>query len=167
MRARCATTALLPRCGLGVLGDAGAHKAAHLHQRLAGAEELQNGLDAEGLAAGRAEGEGPATYEAKGNPRGCLFLEMLDIVNSRLAPRASRLLTTTAGKGSAGAALHDQRSPAGQQGDHHLPAYMRKFHHGDTIVIEPFRARAFPVVKDLVVDRSAFDKIIQAGASSR
>ena len=41
--------------------------------------------------------------------------------------------------------------------------HMRKFNDGDTITIEPFRAKAFPVVRDLVVDRSAFDKIIQAG----
>ena len=40
---------------------------------------------------------------------------------------------------------------------------MRKFKDGDTIVIEPFRANAFPVIKDLVVDRSAFDRIQQAG----
>jgi succinate dehydrogenase / fumarate reductase iron-sulfur subunit len=40
---------------------------------------------------------------------------------------------------------------------------MRKFEDGDVITIEPFRARAFPVVRDLVVDRSSFDKIIQAG----
>jgi succinate dehydrogenase / fumarate reductase iron-sulfur subunit len=41
--------------------------------------------------------------------------------------------------------------------------HMRKFHDGQTITIEPFRARAFPVIRDLVVDRSAFDRIIQAG----
>ena len=41
--------------------------------------------------------------------------------------------------------------------------HMRKFEDGDTITVEPFRARAFPVVKDLVVDRSAFDSITQAG----
>ena len=41
--------------------------------------------------------------------------------------------------------------------------HMRKFNDGDIITIEPFRARAFPVVRDLIVDRSAFDKIIQAG----
>ena len=40
---------------------------------------------------------------------------------------------------------------------------MRKFTDGDTIVIEPWRAKPFPVIKDLVVDRSAFDKIIEAG----
>ena len=41
--------------------------------------------------------------------------------------------------------------------------HMRKFNDGDTIVIEPFRARAFPVLKDLIIDRTAFDKIIAAG----
>ena len=41
--------------------------------------------------------------------------------------------------------------------------HMRKFNDGDTIVIEPFRANAFPVIKDLAVDRSAFDRIQQAG----
>ena len=41
--------------------------------------------------------------------------------------------------------------------------HMRKFKDGDTIYVEPWRARAFPVIKDLVVDRSAFDRIIQAG----
>src|SRR5690606_38755235 len=40
---------------------------------------------------------------------------------------------------------------------------MRMFNDGETVVIEPFRAKAFPVIKDLVVDRSAFDRIIQAG----
>jgi|TARA_R110000744_G_scaffold28750_3_gene68976 succinate dehydrogenase / fumarate reductase iron-sulfur subunit len=42
--------------------------------------------------------------------------------------------------------------------------HMRKFKDGDTIVIEPFRAKAFPVIKDLIVDRTAFDRIQQAGA---
>jgi succinate dehydrogenase / fumarate reductase iron-sulfur subunit len=40
---------------------------------------------------------------------------------------------------------------------------MRRFHDGDTLYLEPFRARAFPVVRDLVVDRSAFDRIMSAG----
>src|SRR5438552_14292987 len=41
--------------------------------------------------------------------------------------------------------------------------YMRKFRDGDTITIEPFRVGAFPIVKDLVIDRSALDRIVQAG----
>jgi succinate dehydrogenase / fumarate reductase iron-sulfur subunit len=40
---------------------------------------------------------------------------------------------------------------------------MRRFKDGDTLILEPWRARAFPVIKDLIVDRSAFDRIIQAG----
>ncbi|MCK7530138.1 MAG: 4Fe-4S binding protein [Marinilabiliales bacterium] len=40
---------------------------------------------------------------------------------------------------------------------------MRKFRDGDTIIVEPWRAKPFPIIKDLVVDRSAFDKIIEAG----
>ena len=63
------------------------------------------------------------------------FLEMLDVVNEGLIR-----------KGKDAIALH-----------------MRHFKDGDTITIEPWRARAFPVVKDLVVDRSAFDRIIAAG----
>ena len=45
--------------------------------------------------------------------------------------------------------------------------HMRKFHDGETITIEPWRSRAFPVIKDLAVDRSAFDKILQAGGCGR
>ena len=41
--------------------------------------------------------------------------------------------------------------------------YMRSFHDGETITVEPFRAKAFPLIKDLVVDRTAFDRVIQAG----
>jgi succinate dehydrogenase / fumarate reductase iron-sulfur subunit len=41
--------------------------------------------------------------------------------------------------------------------------HMRHFHNGDTLIIEPFRCRAFPVIRDLVIDRSALDRIIQAG----
>ena len=41
--------------------------------------------------------------------------------------------------------------------------HMRKFHDGETITIEPWRSRAFPVIKDLIVDRNAYDKIMQAG----
>jgi succinate dehydrogenase / fumarate reductase iron-sulfur subunit len=49
------------------------------------------------------------------------------------------------------------------QGTTTCQLHMRHFNDGDTIVVEPFRARAFPVIKDLVVDRSAFDRIIQSG----
>ena len=41
--------------------------------------------------------------------------------------------------------------------------YLRSFHDGETITVEPFRAKAFPLIKDLIVDRTAFDRVIQAG----
>jgi succinate dehydrogenase / fumarate reductase iron-sulfur subunit len=95
------------------------------------------------------------------------FLEMLDVLNEQLIRQ-----------GKAPVAFdHDCREGiCGMcslmiNGEAHGPdlgaatcqLHMRRFKDGDTIVIEPWRAKAFPVVKDLVVDRSAFDRIIQAG----
>ena len=60
--------------------------------------------------------------------------------------------------------LHDQRRGARPAARHHgVPAHMRHFKDGDELYLEPWRAKAFPVIKDLVVDRSAFDRIIAAG----
>ena len=60
--------------------------------------------------------------------------------------------------------LHDQRGGArAAEGDHGLPASHAALQDGDELYLEPWRARAFPVIKDLVVDRSAFDRIIAAG----
>src|ERR1700712_646218 len=95
------------------------------------------------------------------------FLEMLDVVNDELTVKGEEPI----------AFAHDCREgicgtcSCTINGKPHGPGhgvatcqiYMRAFHDGDIIVVEPFRARAFPLVKDLVVDRSAFDKIIQAG----
>ncbi len=95
------------------------------------------------------------------------FLEMLDVVNDEV---------TQAG-GEPVAFDHDCREGiCGAcslviNGEPHGPnekattcqVYMRSFRDGETITVEPFRARAFPVLKDLVTDRSAFDRIIQAG----
>ncbi len=95
------------------------------------------------------------------------FLEMLDVLNNQLIE-----------KGDAPVAFdHDCREGiCGMcslyiNGEAHGPdravttcqLHMRKFKDGDTIYIEPFRAKAFPVVKDLVVDRSAFDRVQHAG----
>lgn len=95
------------------------------------------------------------------------FLEMIDVLNEELASKGEEPVEFD----------HDCREGiCGScsmmiNGRPHGPKYatatcqlhMRSFSDGETIVIEPFRARAFPVVKDLVVDRSAFDRIIQAG----
>ncbi len=60
--------------------------------------------------------------------------------------------------------LHDQRRRARPNARHHrLPVTMRHFKDGEELVIEPWRAAAFPLIKDLVVDRRSFDRIIAAG----
>lgn len=95
------------------------------------------------------------------------FLEMMDILNEDLITKGEEPVEFD----------HDCREgicgSCSMQinGEPHGPdrlvttcqLHMRKFNDGDTIVIEPFRAKAFPVIKDLIVDRSAFDRIQQAG----
>jgi len=95
------------------------------------------------------------------------FLEMLDVLNEELIAKGEEPVTFD----------HDCREgicgTCGMviNGVAHGPKaavttcqlHMRTFHDGDTLVVEPWRAKAFPVVKDLVVDRAAFDRIIQAG----
>jgi succinate dehydrogenase / fumarate reductase iron-sulfur subunit len=108
-----------------------------------------------------------ADYTLDGISPNCSFLEMLDILNEQLI-----------GKGEEPVAFdHDCREGiCGTcslyiNGRPHGPddaittcqLHMRKFKDGDIIIIEPWRAKPFPVVKDLIVDRSAFDKIIQEG----
>jgi len=95
------------------------------------------------------------------------FLEMLDMVNEKLTLEGKEPIAFD----------HDCREGiCGMcscviNGEPHGPeykvatcqTYLRSFQDGETITIEPFRAKAFPVIKDLVVDRSAFDRIIQSG----
>jgi succinate dehydrogenase / fumarate reductase iron-sulfur subunit len=95
------------------------------------------------------------------------FLEMLDIVNEQLAvagkePVAFDHDCREGICGMCGCAVNGR--PHGPDRETTLcQLHMRRFQDGDTLVIEPYRARAFPVIKDLVVDRSAFDGVIQAG----
>ena len=95
------------------------------------------------------------------------FLEMLDIVNDRLTlgdrePIAFEHDCREGICGMCGVMINGQ--PHGpQQGTATCQLHMRKFRDGDVITIEPWRATGFPVIKDLVVDRSAFDRIIEAG----
>jgi succinate dehydrogenase / fumarate reductase iron-sulfur subunit len=104
--------------------------------------------------------------EARNIPEDASFLEMLDIVNE-----------DQLGKGEEPIAFdHDCREgicgtcsltingiPHGPSETTTCQLYMRKFRDGETIYVEPFRARPFPVLRDLVVDRSAYDRIVQAG----
>jgi succinate dehydrogenase / fumarate reductase iron-sulfur subunit len=107
------------------------------------------------------------TYDANGISEDMSFLEMLDVVNDNLITTGEVPIEFD----------HDCREGIcgtcslminGQAHGHEKATttcqlHMRKFNDGETITVEPFRARAFPVVKDLVVDRSAFDRIIEAG----
>ena len=97
----------------------------------------------------------------------CSFLEMLDILNEGLIGKNEEpvVFDHDCREGICGmCSLYINGRPHGP--DDAITAcqlHMRKFRDGDTIVIEPWRAKPFPVIKDLMVDRSAFDKIIQEG----
>ncbi len=95
------------------------------------------------------------------------FLEMLDVVNEGLTEKGIDPIAFDhdCREGICGAcSLTINGIPHGpERGTTACQLHMRHFQDGDSIYIEPFRAAAFPVVKDLVVDRSAFDRIIQSG----
>jgi succinate dehydrogenase / fumarate reductase, iron-sulfur subunit len=106
-------------------------------------------------------------YEAPDIPPQASLLEMLDIVNERLvlAGKEPIAFDSDCREGICGTCSLTVNGEA--HGPDHPGAvcelYMRKFRDGETIVIEPFRVKSFPIVKDLVVDRSALDRIVQAG----
>ena len=95
------------------------------------------------------------------------FLEMLDVVNEGLIRQGKDAIAfdSDCREGICGTcSLVVNGIPHGpDRGTTVCQLHMRRFRDGDTITVEPWRARAFPVVKDLVVDRSAFDRIIAAG----
>lgn len=95
------------------------------------------------------------------------FLEMLDVLNEELIAKGDDPVEFDhdCREGICGAcSLQINGEPHGpDRGVTTCQLHMRKFKDGDTIYIEPFRAKAFPVVKDLIVDRSSFDRIQQAG----
>ncbi len=106
------------------------------------------------------------TYQVEANEH-MSFLEMLDVLNQQLIERKEEPVAFDhdCREGICGAcSMVINGQPHGpMQKTTTCQLHMRHFKDGDTIYIEPFRAKAFPVVKDLVVDRSAFDRIIQAG----
>src|SRR5688572_1465772 len=95
------------------------------------------------------------------------FLEMLDVVNDELTGKSEEPIAFAhdCREGICGTcSLMINGKPHGPgRGIATCQTYMRSFADGDVIVVEPFRAAAFPLIKDLVVDRTAFDKIMQAG----
>ena len=96
------------------------------------------------------------------------FLEMLDILNSSLIEKNEDPIAFDhdCREGICGSCslFINGRAHGPERLITTCQLHMRKFKNGDTIYIEPFRAKSFPVIKDLVVDRSAFDRIQQAGA---
>ena len=108
-----------------------------------------------------------ATYQINRIQPEMSLLEMLDILNEELIRKDEDPIAfdSDCREGICGACslfINGEAHGPGC-GTTTCQVYMRSFKDGDTIHIEPWRARAFPVVKDLVVDRSAFDRIIQAG----
>ena len=95
------------------------------------------------------------------------FLEMMDVLNEQLVVGGVEPIAFDhdCREGICGScSMHINGEPHGpDRGVTTCQLHMRKFNDGDTIYIEPFRAKGFPVIKDLVVDRSAFDRIQQAG----
>jgi succinate dehydrogenase / fumarate reductase iron-sulfur subunit len=99
------------------------------------------------------------------------FLEMLDVVNDRLVvegkePIAFEHDCREGICGSCGVMINGQ-AHGPQKGTATCQLHMRKFTDGDEIVVEPWRAAAFPVVRDLVVNRSALDRVVEAGGYIR
>ena len=119
------------------------------------------------------------TYHIAGIESDASFLEMLDILNEQLIREGVDPVAIERGCKSAGPVSFDHDCREGIcgacglfiNGRAHGPddrvttcqLFMRHFKDGSTITVEPFRSAAFPVIKDLVVDRGAFDKILQAG----
>jgi len=95
------------------------------------------------------------------------FLEMLDVLNEQLLQRSEDPVAFDhdCREGICGTCdLMIDGVPHGpDRGTTACQLHMRRFEDGDTIVIEPWRAKAFPIIRDLIVDRSAFDRIIQSG----
>lgn len=107
-----------------------------------------------------------ADIAANNIPPEASFLEMLDIVNDELTRKGEEPVAFDhdCREGICGTcSLSINGIPHGPSETTTCQLYMRKFKDGETIYIEPFRARSFPVVRDLCVDRSSYDRIQQAG----
>ncbi|SDD17194.1 succinate dehydrogenase/fumarate reductase iron-sulfur subunit [Niabella drilacis] len=107
------------------------------------------------------------TYKVSNISSEMSFLEMFDVLNEQLIREGKEPIAFDhdCREGICGmCSMYINGRPHGPwHGTTTCQLHMRAFKDGDTIVVEPWRAKAFPVVKDLIVDRSAFDRIIQAG----
>jgi succinate dehydrogenase / fumarate reductase, iron-sulfur subunit len=95
------------------------------------------------------------------------FLELLDVLNEQLVTegREPVAFDSDCREGICGSCgvMIDGQAHGPQRGTATCQLHMRSYRDGDTIVVEPFRSAGFPIIKDLMVDRSAFDRIIEAG----
>ena len=107
------------------------------------------------------------TYELAGLNTHMSFLEMMDVLNEQLIVKNEEPVAFDhdCREGICGmcSMVINGRAHGPLKGTTTCQLHMRHFKNGETITIEPWRARAFPIVKDLIVDRSAFDRIIQSG----
>jgi len=107
------------------------------------------------------------THELDGVTEHMSFLELLDVLNERLiaAGREPVAFESDCREGICGSCglMINGQAHGPQRGTATCQLHLRRFHDGEEIVVEPWRSAGFPLIKDLVVDRSAFDKIIQAG----
>lgn len=116
----------------------------------------------------RADQEGRLVkYEARGINEDMSFLEMLDVVNEELTAKGEEPIAFDHDCregicGSCGMMINGV-AHGPKAGTTTCQLHMRHFKNGDVVYIEPWRSAAFPVLRDLVVDRSAFDRIIEAG----
>jgi succinate dehydrogenase / fumarate reductase iron-sulfur subunit len=107
------------------------------------------------------------TYALSGVSPAMSFLEMLDVLNEKLVSQGENAVAFDhdCREGICGmcALMIDGQAHGPDMAATTCQLHMRRYKDGDTITIEPFRAKAFPIVRDLCVDRSAFDRIQQAG----
>tara|TARA_B100001142_G_C14318447_1_gene649426 strand:- start:941 stop:1693 length:753 start_codon:yes stop_codon:yes gene_type:complete len=107
------------------------------------------------------------TYNVDGLNSHMSFLEMMDVLNEQLIEKDKEPVAFDhdCREGICGmcSMVINGRAHGPLEGTTTCQLHMRHFNNGDTITIEPWRAKAFPVIKDLVVDRSSFDRIIQSG----
>ena len=107
------------------------------------------------------------TYDVENVSSEMSFLEMIDVLNEQLISKGGEPIAFDhdCREGICGmcSMVIDGRPHGPWKGTTTCQLHMRAFNDGDMITVEPFRANAFPVIKDLMVSRSAFDRIIQAG----
>src|SRR3954465_3217444 len=115
----------------------------------------------------RSDGGRFVTYEARDIIPDMSFLEMLDVVNEGLIAKGEEPIAfdSDCREGICGTCsmVINGIAHGGQDGTTVCQLHMRHFHDGQSLTIEPWRAKPFPILRDLITDRLSFDRIVQAG----